>query len=264
MNEARTERRSRWRWVWAFLFVFSAHAALVFWVGERTKPVDIPAMPAPLLYVTATPHTVKQLAALAPTAHPTLFALPNPSGFSGEAWLNFVPMDVALSNWTAVPSWLALPIEDLGASLAFFAESNKVSNDTLVQQLRPINPFELRTPALEIHPSTTFRVEGAAARRLVGEPPTAPAATNLDLLANTTIEIAVRGDGAVESAVLKETSGLGTADETALDLAKTLEFAPLPLQRKERDSAPLVRAQVIFTWHVVPRNPTNILAAAGP
>jgi hypothetical protein len=264
MNQAGMKRARRWRWGWAFFFVLLAHAALVFWGGEPVRARGPFERPQPLLHVPADEAGARRVGEIVALAGPTLFALPSPRGFSGGAWLNFSAPAVTLSNWTETPIWLSLREEDIALTLDSFAATNRVSNDGLLDGLRVTLPYEAREPSVPLAGSSTVVVEGGLARRAVVFMPAVPVMTNADLLARTVVGISVNGDGAIESVELAAESGLASADELAVRLARGTRFAPLALDRKTREAAPPARGRLVFSWHVTPPVLTNGVAMRAP
>ena len=94
------------------------------------------------------------------------------------------------------------------------------------------------------------RIQGAlAARRLLNSlaplpPQTSP--PNQELLAPTTVQIAVDPSGQVITACLVANSGLPSADAAALAIARRLRFAPL-----ETAGATPAWGRVVFNWQTV-------------
>ena len=262
MNTAPPSGRG-WRWTWGFLFLFLAHAALVFWFCEKSEVVTIMERPRPLIELPTDQQAIARVIEALGTIDPTLFALPGPHGFSGKAWLNFPPAATTVSNWSAAPDWLPLPVAELGTTLARYAETNRVSIDDLLDDLRATVPLERRIPAESISIGSRFVIEGLGSRRLLnfGQ---LPSATNIDVLTNTVVEIAVSGDGVVESAMLLGECGLKAMDERGIAVAGRLVFEPLPAARRVREGASPQRARVTFSWHIWPPVFTNDLSLRLP
>jgi hypothetical protein len=263
MNAAARSPSHKWRWGWAFLFLFLFHAGLVFWLGEHSEPSAVASKPAPLLLLPADDASMKRVADLAAGADPTLFALPHPRGFSGDAWLNFTPARIEVATWSNAPSALPLPVDDLGSALLLYANASRVPSDELLATLRNTTPFELSVPPRIMPTTSTYVVEAPLNLRLLPLTNSLPVATNLDVLAPTVLDLAVNGEGVVESVMLVAQSGLRTIDDRAIDIARSLAFQPLPRSRSAREVAAPQRGRVIFTWHVVPPALTNGLTASG-
>lgn len=263
MTEAQRKRGRRWRWFWGFTFLFLTHAAAVFWLGQRLQPPTVPEQPKPLIYLASDDEAARRITELS-AVDPTLFAWPSEKGFSGDAWLKNKPSDMTLSNGAAQPNWLPVNTNELGGILIAHARTNRISTEPLLDGLRGGTPFELRIAAAPLVSRSTLTVEGGIKERPFTMPIPLPSATNVDLLTNTVVEIAVNGDGVVESAMLAAECGSKAADETAINAARQLAFAPLPLKRAAREAAVPQRGRVVFTWHIVPPAITNGLTATAP
>ncbi|HMJ90071.1 MAG TPA: energy transducer TonB [Candidatus Acidoferrum sp.] len=250
----------RWRWFWGLLFIFIAHAAAVFWFGERVKPPAMVEKTQPLLYIATDEATTRRLSELS-AADPTLFALPSERGFSGEAWLKFTSADMSLTNWSAPPSWLPLDVNELGSTLALYAGTNRVSTAALLDGLRGTAPFELRVSSPPISVYSSFVIEGSLRSRKLSWTATLPFVTNSELVTNSVVELSVNGDGVVESVMLAGECGVKSMDERALSAARQFSFEPLDLARTKREAATPQRGRVVFTWHVVSPALTNGLTS---
>lgn len=261
MNPVRPER-SRSFWIWGFVFLLLAHAAAVFRFGERKDPVRPAARPQPFLYAGAGDELTGRLVELAASRDPTLFALPHPRSFSGEAWLSFQPDVPKLTNWSAPREWLELPVNQLGGVLREHLATNRLTAMSLLAAMRAPGAVEVRLPGEPVATNTTVRVEGAVTSRGLVSLPALPAVSHHDVLRRTTVSVAVDGEGLVETAALSGESGSPAADARALELARQFQFRPLPLRNvREREMAPPTIGRLVFAWQVVP--PTNGVPAAG-
>jgi len=186
-------------------FLFLAHAAAIFRFSDATRPRRGVRVTA-LFYLSLDAKSDQRVAELTAGRDPTLFALPHARGFSGGAWLSFQPEIPKLSNWSAPPEWLALPLDQLGNSLHEYVATNRVAEEHLLSSLRAPKNVEVRIPDEPIITNTTVRVEGPlAARKLVGVL-ALPSATNTDVLRRTVVTVSVNGDGVVETASLARES----------------------------------------------------------
>lgn len=249
--------RPTWQfWVWGFVFIFLAHALAVLHFGERQLPVAPPGTTQPFFYLSLDNQSERYLAELTIGRDPTLFALPNPHGFSGGAWLKFQPDLPRLSNWSAQPEWLTLSAENLSHSLDDYIATNSPSEEQLLASLRVTRNIEIRIPDEPLLTQTVARAEGALTARKMTYTPFLPPAIHSDVLRPTVVTVSVNGDGLVESASLAIGSGLKGADEQALQLARRFEFQPLPIRDAEARgvAAPTV-GRLVFTWQVL--NSTN-------
>jgi len=252
---------SRSAWFWGFVFLFLAHALAVFWLAERRQYKTLQQKPRAFLFLGGDHDYDRQLAQAAALRDPTLFALPHANGFSGGAWLSFQPQFPALTNWSAPPEWLPLESAHLGLALQEYVTTNRPSESRLLASLRATRPPEVRLADEPILTNSTLNVEGGLkSRRLVSQP-ALPSVPLSDLPGRTVVAISVNGDGLVESASVSRESASRWADERAVELARMLEFEPLPIRdvRARRMAQPTV-LRVVFSWHAIP--PTNSAATA--
>src|SRR5438046_3355104 len=178
--------RSRRSW-WLFaLLILAVQVGLVFWFSDYSSPPVRRTRPGPSLHlVTATPSELFTL------NDPTLFALPHPRSFSGQAWLAMAPIPYRSFQWTSELEWLSLPVAQLGAGLAKFLQTNRVETS---YGLASPDPQLVQPPPSSLAGlprKSTLRIEGGLrARKLLSaiDPPSWP---HIDLLTNTVIEIVV-------------------------------------------------------------------------
>jgi hypothetical protein len=244
-------------WFWGFIFVFLSHAFAVFWLGERQTFSSHSPRPAPFLYMAGGPDTETYLAEHAILRDPTLFALPHVKGFSGGAWLHFVPQAPPLSNWTAAPEWLTQPISEPGRTLDQYVATNRLPEDDLLASLRTTPAAEIRIPDRPLLTSSIVKVTGPLAQRKIAFAPALPNIPTNDVMASTAVALSVNRHGIVESAsIVHRESGPASSDHEALELARTFLFEPLP--PAATPLAPPTFGHLVFTWNTVP--PTNAAA----
>ena len=259
-----TRRTGRF-WIFGFLFLFLAHAAAIFRFSERDAPASWRPPVRPFFYLSLDANSDRRIAELTAGRDPTLFALPHARGFSGGAWLNFQPEIPRLSNWSAPPEWLELPLDQLGNSLHEYVATNRAAEEQLLSSLRAPKMVEVRIPDEPVITNTTVRVEGPlVARKLTGVP-ALPSATNTDVLRKTIVAVSANGDGVVETASLVGESGSKQADERAVELARRFAFEPAAIRnaRAREASAPTL-GRLVFTWHVTLPAPASSTAASTP
>ncbi len=256
--------QSRWSpqvWIWGFVFLFLSHAFAVFWLAERQSPSPSWQKPLAFLYLSGASDTDQRVAKITAWRDPTLFALPHPQSFSGGAWLNFLSEVPRLSNWTAPPEWLSLPVEHLGKALDEYVVTNRSSEAPLLASLRSPRVTEVRIPDQPILTNSMVKVEGLLASRKIESSPPLPNVPHNDVLAQTVVTVLVNSAGVVESAAVARESGLKSADDRARQLARAFSFEPLAARAAPaRDMAPPTFGRLVFTWHTVP--PTNLAPAA--
>ena len=253
----KSERRTWQFWVWGFVFLFLAHALAVLHFGERQLRVAKPEKPRPFFYLSLDEASERYIAERTLGRDPTLFALPNPHGFAGGAWLKFQPDMPRLSNWSAPPDWLILTPEWSGHSLDNYLATNRPSEEQLLASLRATKSIEPRIPEEPLLTRTLVRMEGALGARKVVHAPKLPPAVHSDVLRPTVVTVAVNGDGVVETASISGESGLKEADEHAVQWARLFEFEPLAIRDASVRAAvtPMI-GRIIFNWRVV--TSTNI------
>src|SRR5262249_39045328 len=123
------------RWALLIVLVFSVHIGLIYALGDRGAITPRQPAAAPVLRLAAGSDEWVGL------NDPTLFALPHRRGFAGAAWLQLPTFEFHPFAWSEPPRWLTLPVEQLGAVLAGFMQTNRVA------------PFELETkppPELDV------------------------------------------------------------------------------------------------------------------
>ena len=91
---------------------------------------------------------------------PTLYALANPRGFSGRAWLALPSLEHPLAGWTEPPGWLAATSTQWGRAFFGFVATNATVPFRLADKPAP----QLTELAIVPEPmllKSTLRVEGA-------------------------------------------------------------------------------------------------------
>lgn len=259
MSNARPPR-SRGFWIWGCVFIFLIHAFAIFYFGEREKSEPPFQRPRPFLYLAGDSAVEELLTDVVALRDPMVFVRPHPEGFSGGAWMQFRTDPPKLTNWTAAPEWLPLPVANLGSTLAEYVATNRISDEPLLAALRAPRPVELRVPSEPLMTNTVARIEGPLETRVLAASPALPAVTHGDVLKNSGVSVTVNGEGLVESASLVAPSGSAAADVLAVELARAFAFKPLANRNaRERESAPPTIGRIVFKWQVVP--PTNATAA---
>jgi hypothetical protein len=234
--EPEPERWSRPRWLAVIALVFATQVALIFLFGEKKEAAAREATNVPVL---ALADKADELLAL---NDPTLFALPQQRDFASATFLKLTPAKQPSFRWTEPPRWLPLAADNLGAAFGRFMQTNLFSRQP--PDFKPAT--ELSTPTLppESAPAqnSTMKIEGGLAARQL---PAEISLTNwpyADVLAPCVVQVLVDAAGNV-SPVLLESSGYNQADNEALELARTLRFAP---------SSSATFGRIIFNWHTVP------------
>jgi len=243
-------------WFWGFVFIFLTHAFAVFWLAERESLSPAWRKPTAFLYLSVDPDIDERFTQHTDVRDPTLFALPHGAGFSGEAWLNFRPPTLRLSNWSPPLEWLPLPVADLGRALDAYVATNRPAEEELLTSVRATKTTEIRLPDRPLLTNSTVKVQGLPPDRTLASSPPLPTLITNDVLSSTVVTIAVNHDGIVESAAVTRESGSRGVDDRAVQLARAFMFNPAP--RLPRQASPTF-GQLIFTWHTAPA--TNVAAA---
>jgi TonB family protein len=246
-------RWSKSRWANVVLVIIAAQIILATRFSSRlvVVPRQIAESRASLLLDEPAPGT--RLAETMAIQDPTTFALVNPHGFSGEAWLNLRPFEHRLADWMSPPYWLKPTTDGLGAAFTQFVRSNQVSALTLAEGGAP-PAFLLPLVSSLVPTQSTLRVDGDLAHRPLMSPIKLPGVTHHDLLSNSVVRVMVNRSGRVLSHALLASSGSPDADQLALDLSRTARFQSL--RTNDNGSVPdpsgLAWGRLIFKWVTLP------------
>lgn len=258
-------QRSRRFWILGFTFLFLAHVIAIFGLGRRQPELRLWEKPRAFFYLSLDEASDRRIAEATVFRDAAGFALPHERGFSGSAWSRLQPDVPKLSNWSAPQEWLPLPVDQLGVALKDYAATNAASDGPLLAALRLVKPPEVRIPNEPLTTATTLTVAGGLAGRKLVRVPALPSAESLDVLGRTVIEISVNGDGLVETAVVAGECGSKDMDQRAVQLARALEFDPLPIRDAlRRMAAAPSLGRIAFAWSLISPATTNALSAATP
>ena len=201
---------------------------------------------------------------------PTVFTLPSPESFSGEAWLRYRTPSTKPQPIDDSPTWLELETHSFGNLFRSFA-SQQTPVPLRVADLQvawrdnfPIDPIPERRSEL--------RLEGDLASRRLLDSLRLPAWPHTDVAAESHVQVLVDSEGTVLSAVLLESQGrlsstslalssrIPAADAYALDFARTARFERVPTERPagalETDPR-LTSGRLNFQWSTLPIVNTN-------
>jgi hypothetical protein len=250
--EPRTWSRRRW-WT-VILLVFALHVGLIFAFSERQPAATRRPLSVPTLRIVAAGGELLAL------SDPTLFALPHRKGFATPAWLSVPQVEFAPFKWTEPPRFLALPVERLGSTFLQFMQTNNFARfefETLPapQLILPDAP-PLFTPPTR----SELHVGGDLSERQLLNSPELPPQPAGDLLTNSVVRVRVDAAGNVFSCTLVQPgSGSKPADRRALELTRTLRFAPLsqPPILSADPVGQLTSGILVFKWCTVPLPLTN-------
>jgi hypothetical protein len=247
------------RWCLLIAVTFCAQLGLIFSLGDKSPPRSRLPSPAPKLSVME--DASSEMIAL---TDPTLFALPHQLGFSGPAWMKTPTVPSRSFEWTEEPSWLALPIEQLGNISAAYPETNQTELLTALALFEPEPTAPEPVFALSFRQKSEFRLGEGLEKRRLKTIPKLPSWPHSEFLTNTIVKLFVNGDGVpVSTPVLLYSSGLKAADDFALAQASATRFEPIINEGPNRSTSPLANATwgtMVFEWQTLPLSATN----AGP
>lgn len=180
---------------------------------------------------------------------PTLFALMNPNGFSGRAWLDFSLRQHRLNDWEEPPRWLSPDVFRFGAALTELVRTGRTDQLRINDKPAPQMPRVLVVDPIPTAKST-LTIEGELASRALVSPIEVPVWTNTDLLSNTVVQAAINAAGEMLSARLLSGCGSKAADQRALELAQQARFQAVPQTgpSQDRSAAALTWGRLIFQW----------------
>jgi TonB family protein len=219
------------------LLAFAAHLGFIFLLGERKTAAPRAVTNVPVF------HLADNSGDLARLTDPTLFALPHAADFAPGTWTR--PPAVASPSfaYAAPPAFLPLNPASLGVAFSAFMRTNlfAVRPPSFKPEPQLAAP---PLPAIEsaLPQSSSWHIAGGLVGRKMLNTISAPTVAWSDVLPPSRLQLLVDTDGHVLSAVLLDTSGDDAADQTALELARTLRFMP---------AEKLMFGQIIFNWHTV-------------
>lgn len=241
-----TEGWTRKKFFFVLAFVFAFHVALIYLLG--TKKHIVPRV------VTNVPHlqladSANELIAL---GDPTLLTRPNAHDAVTAFWQHTPAIAQPDFTWTEAPRYLPPAPEDLGVALREYTRNNEAAEFPLNFKSKPklTLPDVAFTPPLPL--ATTMQISGELAQRRLLNTIELPSPQYNDVIAPSKVQALVGTDGNVFSPVLLESCGVSEIDQRALQLVRSLRFAPAPQ---------LMFGDITFTWHTVP---TNALPAELP
>jgi TonB family protein len=257
MNSTSVEsRRSSRRCWWGLVaLIFGVQLGLVFWLGDTVSIHPRPAAPAFTFKLAG--NASGELLAL---NDPTLFALPHQSGAGGAAAQRAPRPESHSFQWPEPTNSLRVAVGQLGAVFNQFIETNEFNALQLPANLRPALTLPSLPPREVFTGQSTLFLEWDQAQRRLVTSPQLRSWTNLDILTNSVVRMAVDSEGRPVSSTLLASSGSAAADQYALEQAKAARFEPLrrnPATPAVKPAADLSLVRMVFRWHTVPRLPTK-------
>lgn len=234
-------------WWGVVALICSAQLGMIFWLGAR-HPVT-PRRPFPTPPISLVGERNSDLAEL---IDPTLFALPNPHSFSGIARALTPSREFVSADWTEPMRWLTVTQEKLGESFKQLLVDSTAEPRPIAEKSDPKTALPGTLPNLPALPTqSSLQLEDGLAGRSLLNPPALSSWPSADILSPSVVQVMVDAGGQVISAALLSGSGLGEADQVALELAKAARFEPLRDGGKERLRQPLgglSRGKMVFQW----------------
>jgi TonB family protein len=214
-------------------------AAVIFTLSDRSPAQAVPHRTVPKLRV-----ATGDLSGL--FADPRLLALPTAQGFAGIGWRIASDPQPVVQDWTEPMPWLGQSETGLARTL-LAAPAVGIGRGVTADKPSP----QLATnalPALPLAQATIVRLAASNAPWEWIEPLVAPAITHSNILSETVVEVTVHRSGQVFSAVVLEGSGLRSADDLALALARSARFQ---IPRSSGEPEEWGRVRLVFEWHTV-------------
>jgi hypothetical protein len=248
------------RWCIAIAIAYVAQIALMFWLGNRSPITSRKASVAPVFRLVD-----YRTAELLTPQDPTLFALPHPRGFSGEAWMKAPPLVFHSEDWSEPARFLPPDIQELGAGLRAFTATNAFGSFPAIAIAEPAWSVASRISIAPPQTASRLRVAGSLARRRLLSSAQLPAWTHTDLLTNSIVQLLVDAEGQPVSAVLLRSGAVPTpkqeeANQYALRLARAARFEPIPANAQVNSKSPSAQLSIgtlIFEWQTLLTPPTN-------
>ena len=160
---------------------------------------------------------------------------------------------------------LHLAVGQLGTVFNRFIETNDFNSLHVPANPMPTLALPSLPPLATSAEQSTLRLEGDLAQRRLVTPLPLRSCTNLDILSNSVVRIAVDAEGRPLLPMLLSRSGSSEADQYALERARAARFEPVrrnPAETVRNPTADLSWGRMVFRWHTVPPPPTNTPAAS--
>jgi len=229
-----------WSWKKIFLLIllaFAGHFAFVYLLGTHKHTASRTATNVPVLHLADNSSELVQL------TDPTLFALPHADAFAPANRSSSFAISQPSFRWPIPTPFVTLNADNLGAAFKAFMQTNRFPMFALnfKPEPQPIAPEAAIESALP--KNSTYQLAGELAGRRMLNALAAPTLTVNDVIAPSRIQLLVDKAGMVVSTVLLKSSENAAADQQAMALAYSLQFAP---------AEKLMFGEIIFNWHTVP------------
>lgn len=237
----------RARWVGSVLAVFALQLALILVLADHAPVVTRHVESGTRLSMVTDRAAVERLARAVAANDPTVYALANPRGFSGPAWLEVKPLEHTLADWKDREHWLSPGDKKYGATFNGYVRQNAMTPDGApampAPQLDAVNPANP-----ELLEKSRLVVLGDLKQRKLLATPRLPVWPSPDILGSTVLQVVVNGDGETVSITLLAGTGLAAADQKALEIARQVHFEKAP-----KGGAELTWGQLVFQWKTAPQ-----------
>ena len=234
---------SRTRWFVLLMLAVAAHFAFVFLFGAKKATAPRAVTNVPQLHIAESDNEFIAL------NDPTLFAQPHGAlDFEPVAWRLPPGISPPTFHWTEPAPFLPVAEKVLGADFNGFLQTNRFAKLTLDFKPQPQFAEPTIILASSLPQTSTAQLVGGLAGRQWLNLPAIPIIAYNDILPPSRVQLLVDTSGNVISTVLLDSSEWDTADQQALQLARTAKFNPAP--------APAL-GEMIFNWHTLPNTSTN-------
>jgi TonB family protein len=199
---------------------------------------------------TAVPHLrmVDNTNELIALSDPSLFARPNAHELVTTYWRRLEPPKQPNFNWIEAPGYLPPTNADFGGFYSNFVEHLQAGELTLNFKPEPKTIIPNVILEDDLPPVTTMQISGELAGRRLLTSLELPSLPVNDVLQPSRVQALVDTFGNIASAIILQPTTDSAADQRALQLVRTLRFAPAPH---------LMFGGITFTWHTVPLPLTN-------
>jgi len=226
MSSARDDLRtwSRRQWSTVVFLVTLLQVGLVFVLNERRGAVEVREATVRGFRLSHWQPTTAEGEMVLAAIDPTVFALPGPRGFSGQAWRQTWSLPSMGRGWTDEVRWLPGETGWFGRLEGLSDVAIEAVGDS---EIRPDpSSSEVVVGPLPLAQRSALELDDGLTRRGLAREVLVPSMTHSNLLGVTEVQVSVEPDGHVFSAVVLRGSGLGTADERAVAIALGCRFKP--------------------------------------
>ena len=252
-NANAPKRRKARQWIALTLLCLGIHIGLIWFLGGPSARWPAAPQPAPRIQLLADSLLSEQLTSSTELSDPANFALPAVQGFSGFAWLTFVPLQPEFSGSIAPPHWLEVKEDDLANVFERLFPTNPVT--TLQIADLPLPPLVGAVPQVErevLLEASSVRAEGALTARMPSGNIALPPWRSPEILTNTVVQVLLDAEGQCLSSLLLSGCGSKEADTFAQKWVRDLPFKPLRARERLKNTELVACGKLIFQWQTLP------------